>query len=482
MSPGKFASAGEVRAMTRAPADSSRIESYDLTQRSGRMEPLDVGQIIDQAPIGAFQIGIFTVCVLVAMLDGFDTQSVAFVAPLIIDAWGLSSAALGTLFSATLLGSALGAVAFGRLADRYGRRAVMALGVGLFGLMTLGCAASNGAPSLLLWRALAGVGLGGAIPALLAFVSEYAPARARATWVVVAMWGYPAGGALGGLLSARLIESFGWRSVFLAGGLLPILLVPLIVTLLPESIRYLAGSGHPQRIAQVLARLDRAQALPDNAEYRVVAPPGCSAPLRSVLLGPFAAATYLLGGSLSLGLLLSYLLVNWLPVLLGELGLPLADSILAAVVLNVSGIVGGFVLCRLMDRGHRDVKIMIAGFLMAAGAAAALGRFGTSREPMLVSVAIVGFFLIGSQMSLTAYTAAYYPPMLRATGLGVTQALGRLGSVLGPLMGGLLLASHVSAEQLLRLGALPTVLVALLLLVLSRLRRPDAPQTPRIRP
>jgi AAHS family 4-hydroxybenzoate transporter-like MFS transporter len=429
-------------------------------------QAVDIGQIVDRSPISALQVRILVVCILVAMVDGFDTQAVAFVGPSLGKAWGLSKATLGTLFSATLLGSALGAVLFGRLSDQFGRRALMALGLAVFGSMTLGSAMSRGPADLLVFRVLAGVGLGGALPSLLAFVSEYAPARSRATLVVICMWGYPAGGALGGLLSIRLIEAYDWKAVFWVGGAMPLVLVPLTLLFLPESISYLVSRNRVEQVRRLIAQIDPTHVHAENVTYSMSTVHELRAPLRSVLFGTFASSTYLLGGSLFLSLLLAYFLVNWVPTLLHDIGLPLNDSILAVVALNVTGIFGSFVLCRLVDRYRSDVRIVAGGFLAAAIAVASTGLLGNLPHAMLLGLAMVGFFLIGSQMALTAYTSTYYPSALRATGLGVTQAMGRIGSVMGPLIAGLLLSTHLSPQQLLRLGAFPALLSAFLLLVL----------------
>jgi len=403
---------------------------------------------------------------LVAMLDGFDTQAVAFVGPSLLGHWKLSMATLGSLFSATLLGTALGAILFGRLSDRFGRRLLMAAGLALFGAMTLGSAMSGGPESLLILRVLAGLGLGGAIPSLLAFVAEYSPSRSRSTLIVVCMWGYPAGGALGGLLSIHLIQAYGWQSVFWVGGLMPTILAPLILAFMPESVRYLASRKRLDEVRRIIKQINPAYVASGNIERPVDPAETSHAPLRAVLFGNFASSTYLLGGSLFLSLLLSYFLVNWAPTLLHEIGLPLAAAISATVTLNLAGILGSFVLCRAIDHQRRDPRIMGGGFLVAAIASASIGRFGTSPYEALLTIAVVGFFLVGSQMALTAYTATHYPLPVRATAIGVTQAMGRTGSVVGPLLAGLLLRTRLSPQQVLHLGAIPATLAAFLLIAM----------------
>jgi MFS transporter, AAHS family, 4-hydroxybenzoate transporter len=453
----------------------------DVNTPNGPISRVSVTGIIDAAAVGAFQIRIIGVCLCVSMLDGFDTQSLAFVAPSISELWGVAPARFGAIFSATLLGTALGAVLLGRLADRYGRRKLIVAAVALFGLMTLACAWAWDFTSLLVLRFVAGLGLGGAIPNFLAYASEYAPARARSTIVVFTLWGFPAGAVLGGLASAPLIRHFGWAAVFTVGGLLPLALVPLLLTL-PESIRYLTlqpSSG--TAIAAILGRIDRSRPFAAGASYFLPEGPVPARRLRAVFENGLASGTLLLGGALCSSLLLAYLLVNWVPLLFRALGLRMEDAVLGAVMLNAGGIAGSYLFSRLMDRSRRALRVMVGSYVLAALAVGSVGLFGVSRGFMLASTGLVGFFLIGTQMALTAYIADYYPSAVRATGIGLTQALGRCGSLVGPLIGGGLLSAGVLPLSVFRLGVLPALLAAGLLmgLQLGFDNRPQIASAPR---
>jgi AAHS family 4-hydroxybenzoate transporter-like MFS transporter len=442
---------------------------------TGGVTRVNVSDAIDAAPFGRLQLRVIILCLLVSMLDGFDTQALAFVAPSLSQAWNLAPARLGTLFSVTLLGTAVGAAVFGRLADRYGRRRLLSISVAAFGVMTLACAVTSNFTELLLCRFLAGAGLGGAIPNFLAFASEFAPKRARSRIVVATLWGFPAGASLGALASARLIEHFAWPSVFVLGGVLPLLLAPLLLGFLPESIRFLTlQPSSSVAVAALLGRIDRSRRFDAAAVYFLPEAPVQSTRLAAVFEGRLAAGTLLLGGSLCLSLLLTYLLLNWIPLLFRQLGMPLGDAVLGAAILNLGGVAGGYVFSRLMDRGGNALQVMIGGYLLAALAVASIGLLGASRDATLLGTALVGMFLIGSQMSLTAYISEYYPSALRATGIGFTQAMGRGGSLLGPLLGGLLLSAGVLPQQLFRLGAIPALLVVCTLLILQRHESPRA--------
>lgn len=428
--------------------------------------PVNVSDIIDRVPVGALQIRVIALCFLTSMLDGFDTQSIAFVAPSIRDIWQLLPSQFGSIFSATLFGTALGALLFGRLADRYGRRIPMAIAVLMFGILTLACVWSVGFRSLMALRFLAGIGLGGAIPNLMAYVSEYAPRRARSTIVVATIWGYPAGAILGGLISTHLIPAYGWQSVFYAGGVLPLCLAPLLLSL-PESIGFLTQRGNSRSaVGDILRKIDHSHVPTATMRYFLPEPPVSSQRIGAVFTGRLAAGTVLLGGALSMSLLLAYLLVNWIPLLFRQMGLPLKDAVFGTVMLNLSGILGSYFFSRRLDRGRRALLIMVAGYAIAALAVASIGVFGSARLGVMISTACAGFFLIGPQLSLTAYIANYYPTALRATGIGVTQAFGRGGSLLGPLLGGALLSLGMTSQRLFQWGAIPALLTMTALLTL----------------
>src|ERR1700750_2714529 len=224
-----------------------------ISEAQGRTAPIDVVEFIDQQPVGGFQIKLLLTCAAVLFLDGFDTQAIGYVAPALAKEWGLTKAALGPVFSAGLFGLMIGALTLGPLADRIGRKKIIVASTLAFGLGTLATAFIQDVNTLLAIRFLTGLGLGGAMPNTIALTSEFNPRRRRATMVMIMFSGFSIGAALGGLLAAALIPQFGWRSVFIVGGVAPLLLAPILAVKLPESVRFLALTrGFDGRVAQLL--------------------------------------------------------------------------------------------------------------------------------------------------------------------------------------------------------------------------------------
>src|SRR6202042_3529031 len=220
-----------------------------ISEVQGSTTPIDVAEFIDQQPVGRFQIGLLLTCAAVLFLDGFDTQAIGYVAPAVAREWGLTKGALGPVFSAGLFGLMIGALLFGPLADRIGRKKIIVFSTLAFGIGALVTALVQDVNALLAIRFLTGVGLGGAMPNAIAMTSEFSPRRRRATMVMIMFCGFSVGAALGGLIAAALIPHFGWRSVFIVGGAAPLLLVPVLAWRLPESVRVLALFGRaPARL------------------------------------------------------------------------------------------------------------------------------------------------------------------------------------------------------------------------------------------
>jgi MFS transporter, AAHS family, 4-hydroxybenzoate transporter len=422
---------------------------------------INISEVIDAAPIGWFQTWSIILCGLVAVLEGFDTQAIAFVAPLIAQAWSLSPGALGPIFGAGLLGLMIGALAFGPIADRAGRRWVILLSTALFGMFSLLTILAHGSTSLFTYRLLTGIGLGGAMPNIIALTAEYSPRRLRATLVTIMFCGFPLGAVIGGLVCARLLSSFGWSSVFVLGGMLPLLLLPVLFLYLPESIQFLvARRSDGERVVSILRRIDASTAADDTAHFHVEEADLAGVPLRYLFADGRTLGTLLLWVIFFSNLLVLYFLINWLPTVLRRAGLPLEHAIVGTVLLNVGGIVGGIVLGRIVDK--RGPFLVLA---LAYGAAAVvIAAIGVIAEPVtfiMSAITAAGFFVTGSQFCMNALAAGFYPTAVRSTGIGWALGIGRIGAIIGPVFGGFILSLGWSTREVFIECAVPAIIAAI---------------------
>ena len=436
----------------------------------------DVAGFIDEQPVGRFQIRLLLACATVLFLDGFDTQAIGYVAPDLARDWNLARGALGPVFSAGLFGLMIGALVFGPIADRIGRKKIIVLSTAAFGIGTLATVFAQDITSLLVIRFLTGLGLGGALPNAVALTSEFSPHRRRATMVMAMFVGFSVGAALGGLIAAALIPSFGWRSIFLIGGIAPLILVPFLAARLPESVRFLALTGQADaRVAELLMRVAPSVHFQPAAHFGVHEAKLAGLPVLHLFSEGRAWATPVLWIVFFMSLLDLYLLSNWLPTVLNDLGASVSMAAAVGAMFQVGGVVGTFSLGQFIDRF--SFRALSLTYLFAAFAVVAIGFTGQSIALATLAIFCAGFCIVGGQIASNALAATYYPTMVRSTGVGWALGIGRIGSIVGPLIGGIMLARHVGAESLFMAAAVPALCASLAALVLVRIARRSAPAT-----
>src|ERR1700733_11164605 len=439
-----------------------------ISQIQGGGTPVDVAQFIDQQPVGGFQIRLLLICAAVLFLDGFDTQAIGYVAPALAREWGLSKAALGPVFSAGLFGLMIGALLFGPLADRIGRKKIIILSTLAFGIGSLATAFVQDVNSLLAIRFLTGLGLGGAMPNAIAMTSEFNPRRRRATMVMIMFCGFSVGAALGGLIAAALIPAFGWRSVFVVGGVAPLLLVPVLAWQLPESVRFLVLAGRaPQRVAELLRLIGRRAAFTAATRFFVDEPALTGIPVLHLFRSRRTPATLLLWVVFFMSLLDLYFLSNWLPTVLNDLGASVSAAALIGSMLQVGGVVGTFALGSVIDRFSFRALALV--YFIAVFAVGAIGQLGHSIVFVTMAIFAAGFCMVGGQIAANALAATFYPTSIRSTGVGWALGIGRVGSIVGPLVGGVLLTMKWSTGEVFMAAATAALCAALAAFSLSRL-------------
>ncbi|HEY5130269.1 MAG TPA: MFS transporter [Bradyrhizobium sp.] len=429
---------------------------------------VDVAEFIDQQPVGGFQLRLLLTCAAVLFLDGFDTQAIGYVAPALAKEWGLTKSALGPVFSAGLFGLMIGALVFGPLADRVGRKRIIILSTLAFGIGALVTAFVQDVNTLLAIRFLTGLGLGGAMPNAVAMTSEFNPRRRRATMVMIMFCGFSVGAALGGLLAAALIPHFGWRSVFVVGGVAPLLLVPILALRLPESVRFLALTGRAnERVAQLLGFISPQAVFAPATRFVIHEPELTGIPVLHLFRDGRTVVTLLLWVVFFMSLLDLYFLSNWLPTVLNDLGASVSASAAIGSMLQVGGVVGTFALGSIIDRFSFRALALV--YFMAVFAVGAIGQVGHSVVFVTMAIFAAGFCIVGGQIAANALAATFYPTSVRATGVGWALGIGRIGSIVGPLVGGALLTMKWSAASVFMAAAGAAWCAALAAFCLSRL-------------
>lgn len=410
------------------------------------MKAQTLEQLIDDHPLSALQLFTILTCGLIGLLDGFDTQLIAFVAPAIIREWALQPSNFTPIFVAGGIGSLAGSLPFGSVADKYGRRRCLMIVTTIAALGTMATPFVANREQLLACRVVTSFGLGGVLPVLVALAAEYSPRRLRGVLVTATFCSFPFGAVLEGAVAGAMIEEFGWRLLFWIGGLAPLLLLPVIAFALPESLAWLARHGREAGVARIVGRMGRA-GLWDGQLATGAGPASRGAGVMHVARNGRGAVTLLLGTAFFVSLLLSYLLVNWVPTLAVRSGATIRVSALASSVLNLAGIVGGLLIARLGTR-QSPHAVVASSYALGALGTIALSVLPGSVGAVFLMALVAGFFCIGGQVTLVALASIFYPVEVRSSGVALVSAFGRVGAISGPLVGGLLIDRDDPARAL----------------------------------
>jgi len=438
------------------------------------MEPLPairISEVVDHSRIGAFQLGIFVLCGLCLIMDGFDVQAMGYVAPAIIREWKIPGSLLGPVFSAGLTGILIGSLIFSMLADRISRRPVLIAATLFFSAMTLLTTQASDLRQMMVIRLIAGMGLGGIMPNAVALVGEYSPQRARVAVMMIVANGFTAGAAIGGFFSAWLIPVYGWRAVFYFGASVPFVIGVLMIFRLPESLQFLVLRGKSlERAARWLKQVDPSAPPPSAARYVVEEKARRGFPIIYLFHDGRAAGTTLLWIVNFMNLLNLYFLSSWLPTVVTGAGYKTSTAVLVGTTVQAAGTIGAVALGWLVHR-LGFIPVLTAGFAVACVNIALIGQPGISLALLFTVVFAAGFGIVGGQAGLNALAATYYPTHLRSTGIGSGLGVGRIGGIIGPLIGGRLMALHWSTHHLFLAAAVPALVSTLVMLGMSRVMK-----------
>jgi len=410
-------------------------------------------EIIDRHSLGAFQVWTVALCGLVLVLDGFDAQIINYAAPSIAETMRVPVSHFGTIFSSSLIGLMIAAMASGPIADRWGRKWPVIVSVASFSVFSLLTAHVASFNALWALRFVTGLGLGGAMPNVVALASEYVPRRLLPIAVPIVFIGMPLGGTVAGLTSASVIPHHGWRAMFYIGGALPLVISMLLIVLLPESIRFLAVKGKaPETIRRIVARI-APEAAPANIDLSAPADEKHSGvPVKHLFTEGRAVGTILLWIPYFMNLLLIYFTGSWLPALLRADGMTTAHASTASAFVSFGGMFGCIAEGYFIKWRGAGV-ILFAEYVLAGGFLAMLAVLAVPFRVVLLLTFVAGFMIIGAQGGLNALAANFYPTAVRSTGIGWALGVGRIGSIVGPLLGGMFLTMGWKPGGVLLFGA-----------------------------
>ncbi|MEU0924641.1 MFS transporter [Streptomyces malaysiensis] len=403
-------------------------------------------------------------CFAVIMCDGYDLIVYGASVPAILadKSLGVTAVEVGSVGSYALAGMLIGALLSGQLTDVLGRRKIMLISVFWFSVAMLGCALAPNFEVFGVARFLAGVGLGGAMPTAIALTAEYSPAHRRSTNNALMFAGYALGGILAAVLALVMIPLLSFRVVFFVGGTPLVLVMPFLLGYLPESLAFLVSKGRIKEAEQLAARLG--VPLPDLAgsEEKTTS----RTAFRALFSAPYRAAAILFAVTSFFGLLLVYGINTWLPEIMKSAGFSLSNSLLFLVMLNVGAAIGSIATAPLGDRvGMKPITLLSFG---TAAVSIALLSLPMPEPARYLLVALAGFGTIGTQIIINAYVAIHFPVEMRASALGWTLGIGRLGAIVGPLFGGILIANGVSARWNFYAFVVPAVLGLALVVALPK--------------
>lgn len=428
------------------------------------MRKIDVHEVIDNARFSGFHWLVVSLCALLLIFDGYDLFIYGVVLPVIMKEWGLTPLEAGALGSYALFGMMFGALVFGTLADRIGRR----MGIAICFVLFSGATVLNGFASTPtefgIFRFLAGLGCGGLMPNVVALMNEYAPKKLRSTLVAVMFSGYSLGGMLSAGLGIYMLPRFGWEAMFFAAAV-PLLLLPVIIWRLPESVGFLVRQGRTDQARALLNKVDPSRQLTAADELVMADVKGKSASVLALFRDGRGVRTVSIWVAFFCCLLMVYALGSWLPKLMANAGYSLGSSLSFLLALNFGGMAGAIFGGWLGDRFNLS-KVVVAFFAVSVVSISLLG-FKTPMPVLYTLIFIAGATVIGTQILLYAAAAQFYGLSIRSTGLGWASGIGRNGAIVGPLLGGALLGINLPLQLNFMAFAVPGVIAALAMTVFA---------------
>ena len=427
------------------------------------MQIIQPQHIIDREKLSPFQWMVFAFGFLVFFCDGLDTGIIGFIAPQLIEDWGISKPAIAPVMSAALVGMCLGALFSGPLADKFGRKGLIVTTCILFSVFTLLCGFASTTNELMLYRFITGLGLGAAMPNISTLVSEYMPTKRKAFLTGLAGCGFMLGISFGGVLSAYLLDHFGWEIVIMIGGIIPLVLAVILCMKLPESVQYLVKIDQYDRARVILSQIEGKRLNPtaklslDESQCETT-----ENPVKALWAG-YRWNSIFLWVCCFTSLLVFYLLTSWMPTILKTAGLTTQQFSLIAAIFPFGGVVGAIIMGWYMDK-VKPTKVIKYSYLIAVLFFIIAGLVHTHVLLLGITIFLIGALLAGAQSSLLPLAAITYPTSCRAVGVSWMHGIGRTGAILGAFYGSLIFSYELGLAQIFFLLAIPAAISFLALL------------------
>ncbi|AUH01949.1 MFS transporter [Prodigiosinella confusarubida] len=431
---------------------------------------INVKSWIDAQPITAFQWRVLVLCLIIIMFDGYDAAVMGFIAPALIEHWGMSRAAMGPILGAAMFGVALGALIAGPLSDRYGRKGTILFSILIFSTFSLACAFVASPLQMALLRFIAGLGLGAVMPNCVTLLAEYIPERRKGLMITLMFSGFNIGSGLGGFIAAGLLARYHWQSVLILGGAVPLLMLPLFTWLLPESaLNLVSRQTAPKKIVSLLNRMggtfsaDTEFTIPESDVKR-------NSSITELFHHGYARGTIALWLTYFMGLFVIYLLNGWLPTIMHSGGISLEQAAIIAGLFQLGGPLGGIIVGILMDK-LRTKYVIGLFYLMGFVCLLMQGILGFSSVALGVIIFITGVCINGAQNGLQVYSPGYYPTEIRATGVSWMHGIGRIGAITSSSLGGLLMGAFPGQSAIFFVLALSAFFAALSIILHKNITR-----------
>lgn len=432
-------------------------------------QPVNIGRVIDEQRLRFFSIVLLTMAVLANATDGYDIFVIGYAVPVFIRDWHIPPASLGPVFSASIVGLFFGYPLFGFIGDRWGRKTAIVSSMVIYGIMSLVTMGASSVQQLLVIRFVTGIGLGGVIPNVTALTSEFGPKRIRAVFIMITSIGVPLGAAVPSFVSALFLARYGWTFLFLVGGILPLAAAAVFFFVIPKSVKFLVVHDRgPEKIRRTLGRLRSDIPIPADARFVLAG----EKPVIGISPAPLfrdglAWITILVWFCYAMNMVATFFVANWMPTLLQQAGATSAEAALATGMFSVGAFLGGAVLLATVDRfGLIPIACL---FWLAVPFLLAIGFAGGAPLPVTILSTLAGACVVGVNFGFNAVNGIIYPTPIRSKGAGWTNAIGRFGAVVGPVLGGIFVGMHWTLPELFALPALSSLLGAIAILALTRL-------------